>query len=103
MSREEIERQMKEAQNIRLVKNREEITKLLNDPKNGQFYKNILELCKTPTTPADLMKAFSTRRGKYTFIGTDAFNALLTLKNSGAIDFIDGKYVSTQLGQSLLT
>ncbi|MDQ1280241.1 MAG: hypothetical protein QG670_1504 [Thermoproteota archaeon] len=82
---------------------REEILKLLNDPKNGQYYKNILELCKTPITPADLMKNFSSRRGRFTFIGQDAFNALLNLKKQGAVDFIDGKYVTTQLGQSLMT
>ncbi|MDQ1281354.1 MAG: hypothetical protein QG670_2619 [Thermoproteota archaeon] len=81
----------------------EEIKKLLNDPKNGQFYNNILELCKTPISPADLMQQFSSRRGRFSFIGQDAFNALLNLKNQGAIEFIDGKYVTTQRGIALMS
>lgn len=81
---------------------KEEILILLNDKKSGSYYKNILELCKTPTSPGDLMKAFSSQSGRFTRLGQDAFAALLNLKNKGAIDFKEGKYFTTPLGLSTL-
>ena len=78
-----------------------EIVKALND-RDGSGYGTILEFCKTPKAPQEIIDAFAVKRGKYSLLGNEVFTALLELKNKDAIGFNNGKYFTTQLGLEAL-
>ena len=72
---------------------REDIERNLKDPKNGENNRKLLAFCKTPRTVPELGKAG---------VKGNVYNVLADLKRAGAVDFVDGKYVSTQLGLDTL-
>jgi len=69
---------------------KEEIIKSLNDKKNGNDSKIVLEFCKEPRTPQEVIQQCKTKR--------EVFAALVELKNNGALDFANGKYFTTKIG-----
>lgn len=71
---------------------REEIAERLNHSKNGESYRKLLNFCREPRTYNEMGKAGV----------KDFFKILVELKTAGALEFVDGKYVSTQLALDVL-
>ena len=72
---------------------RENIQDCLKHPKNGDNNRKLLTFLRTPRTVGDLSRAG---------IKGNAINVLTELKKAGAVDFVDGKYIASQLGLDVL-
>ena len=72
---------------------KEDIQKCLTHPKNGENNRKLLAFCSEPRTFGEMGKSG---------VKGDVFNVVVELKKAGALEFADGKYVSTQLAMEVL-
>jgi hypothetical protein len=72
---------------------KEDVMNCLNHAKNGADNRKLLAFCREPKAYSELTRAGVKR---------ELFKVLVDLKNSGAIDFADGKYFSTEQALNLL-